>query len=402
MRKLVSTRLFLQVQGALFAALLAMTAVHAAEPVFEAQEIDAKISIGYGLAVGDVDGDKKPDILLVDKKQILWYHNPDWKRNVIWENATALDNVCIAAQDIDGDGKVEIAIGAGWNPSDTVTSGSVHYLIAPEDRTQKWEAVDLHHEPTVHRMKWVKDAAGKAFLVVAPLHGRANKGGEGAGAKLIAYKLPADPKKEWSTEVIDESMHVTHNLDVVQWDDDPEQEILLGGREGVALLDHTSKGWQKTMLVESLDGGKSGAGEVRAGVFGKTERLIATVEPFHGSMAVLYNQSTAGDKKLWERRILDDNLKEGHALACADLLGLGNDQVIVGWRNPNKAGKVGINLYLSSVAGQPWQKVAVDENGMACEDLMVADLNGDGKAEIIAAGRATKNVKIYWNRGLKK
>jgi len=30
--------------------------------------------------------------------------------------------------------------------------------------------------------------------------------------------------------------------------------------------------------------------------------------------------------------------------------------------------------------------------------LKVADLNGDGKADIIAAGRATKNVVIYWNR----
>jgi hypothetical protein len=32
---------------------------------------------------------------------------------------------------------------------------------------------------------------------------------------------------------------------------------------------------------------------------------------------------------------------------------------------------------------------------MACEDLKVADLDGDGKPEIIAAGRATKNVVIY-------
>jgi hypothetical protein len=28
-----------------------------------------------------------------------------------------------------------------------------------------------------------------------------------------------------------------------------------------------------------------------------------------------------------------------------------------------------------------------------------ADLNGDGRIDIIAGGRATKNVKIYWNRG---
>ncbi|MFP6907280.1 MAG: VCBS repeat-containing protein, partial [Verrucomicrobiota bacterium] len=35
---------------------------------------------------------------------------------------------------------------------------------------------------------------------------------------------------------------------------------------------------------------------------------------------------------------------------------------------------------------------------MACEDLKAADLNGDGKLDLIAAGRVTKNLKIYWNR----
>ncbi len=44
----------------------------------------------------------------------------------------------------------------------------------------------------------------------------------------------------------------------------------------------------------------------------------------------------------------------------------------------------------------------VDDNKMACEDLTVADLDGDGKIDIIAAGRATKNLKIYWNQGTAK
>jgi hypothetical protein len=34
---------------------------------------------------------------------------------------------------------------------------------------------------------------------------------------------------------------------------------------------------------------------------------------------------------------------------------------------------------------------------MACEDLQAADLDADGDLDLVAAGRATKNVKIYWN-----
>lgn len=99
------------------------TAADVPAPKFEQQEI-GKITIGYGLAIGDVDGDKKPDILLADKTQIAWYANPGkagepWKKHVIAEKLTPLDNVCIAARDIDGDGKVEVAVGAMWNPGET-------------------------------------------------------------------------------------------------------------------------------------------------------------------------------------------------------------------------------------------------------------------------------------------
>src|SRR5688500_11369534 len=97
-------------------------------PTFQEQVIDSGISIGYGLALGDVDGDKKPDILLADKKQIVWYRNGDWKKFVMADNLTQFDNVCIAARDLDGDGKVEVAVGAQWNPSETTVdslSGSV-------------------------------------------------------------------------------------------------------------------------------------------------------------------------------------------------------------------------------------------------------------------------------------
>ena len=116
--------------------------LHAATPLFprfKAIEIDSHVDIGYGVTVADVDGDGKPDILLADKKQIVWYQNPTWKRFVIAENLTPLDDVCIAAADVDGSGKASIAVGAQWNPSDTVNSGAVFYLIALADRTQKWE-----------------------------------------------------------------------------------------------------------------------------------------------------------------------------------------------------------------------------------------------------------------------
>jgi len=382
---------------------LALARVFAADPVlpvFEAQEIDSKVAIGYGLAIGDVDGDGKPDILLADKTQIVWYHNPDWTRYVICENVTKQDNVCIAARDIDGDGKVEVAIGANWNPGDTLTSGSVHYLIAPTDRKQKWEVVNLPNEPVIHRMKWIKDG-DKFKLVVVPLHGKGNKGGAGAGVKVLAYVPPSpltaeSAKKEWKLETMDDTMNVTHNFDIVPAIKDSIESVLLGGKQGIHHLTEDAGTWKAETVADHTKGDKplNGVGEIRWGFFEKKSGFVATVEPFHGNQLCVYLDGAK------QRVVLDESLKEGHALACADLAGAGYTQIVCGWRNPNAAGKVGINIYTrADEAGTKWDKTVLDDNTMACEDLTVADLNGDGKLDIIAAGRATHNVKIYWNKG---
>ena len=98
--------------------------------------------------------------------------------------------------------------------------------------------------------------------------------------------------------------------------------------------------------------------------------------------------------------MLDDNFSGGHAIAAADFLGEGSQQVVAGWRMPNRDGHVGVKLYApQDEAGREWNSMWVDQDGMATEDLRAGDLNGDGRPEIVAAGRATNNLKIYWNEG---
>ena len=361
----------------------------ATTPVFETQTIDDNISIGYGLALTDVDGDGKPDILLADKKQFVWYRNGDWKRFVMIENLTERDNVCIAARDLDGDGKAEIAVGAQWNPgetSDAAKSGSVHYLVRPADATQMWTAIALHHEPTIHRMQWVKTGDG-FYLVVVPLHGRGNANGEGRGVKIIGYKFPTNPKGEWSTVVLDSTMHLTHNLTLLAKQQNGAQEVYIGGKEGVRkIVDIGSR--PHTVAVPGMD---RALGELRTGKV-NGQPIFATIEPMHGTTLAVYHIG-----KNTTRQVLDEQLKEGHALAVADVMRMGNDQVIAGWRVPNNENKTGIKIYVPG-ANNTWTSHWIDENGMATEDLQVLDMNGDGKPDIVAAGRATKNLKIYWNR----
>lgn len=369
-------------------------------PTFEAQTIDNRVAIGYGLAIGEVDGDGKPDILLADKTQIVWYRNGDWKRFVMAENLTTRDNVAIAARDINGDGKVEVAVGAQWNPnetSDNQQSGAIFYLIRPEDPTAKWEAVPLPHQPTTHRMKWVRLADGKYSLVVVPLHGRGNRSGEGAGVRLLAYIKPENPRDVWQTVLLDESLNMTHNFEVAPVAGANAEKLFVGGKQGAITLAPREGQWTQNSAERLPEIGiKRGIGEIRQGRLGRVN-FLATIEPMHGNEVVVYVLN-----KQPQRHLLTDAFREGHGLASADLLGIGRDQIVAGWRNPDAAGKVGIKLFVPlDETGARWQSHPIDDNAMATEDLTVADLDADGKPDIIAAGRATKNLIIYWNKSRK-
>jgi len=380
----MSAPLFHIIFISLSACLLTLQIQNPINPQFETEVIDPNIQIGYGLAIGDVNGDDKPDILLADKKQIVWYRNGDWQRFVMVDELTQRDNVCLAARDINGDGLVEVAVGAQWNPgetTDTSSSGSVHYLIRPEDPTNLWEPVKLYHEPTVHRMKWVKVGDGYQ-LIVLPLHGRGNKDGAGEGVKVWAYQKPENPRSSWPTILLDQSMHLTHNFDIAPVEG--IEHLLIAGKEGAKMISQDGS-WQ--VAGSDLVIKDQGFGEIRQG-----RDMIAGIQPLHGNQLVLYMQ----DQK---RKVLTDSLNQGHALVLADLFSQGQDQIVVGWRNENEGGEIGIKLFIGDdPTWNSWRSTWVDQNGMACEDLKVADLDGDGKQDIIAAGRSTHNLKVYWNR----
>jgi len=382
----------------LSAALVGLTSIPGSQaadlPTFRHVTIDADVKIGYGTAIADMNGDKKQDIILCDARNIAWYENPSWKKHIIVENLTPRDHVCIAVRDIDGDGKAEIAAGAQWNPgetSDTSKSGAVFYLIPPADRTQKWTPVQLEHEPTTHRMRWFATPTGKFDLVVLPLHGRGNKGGKGDGVRTLAYHKPSDAEAKWSTTVIDDRMHTSHNFEVAQWDKDAANEMLLGGLEGVFLLNPAIHGgWTRQQISNNP------TGEVRQGAGARGEKFIAAIEPMHGNQLSVY--TAAKGKKLWDRNVIDDSLDQGHALATGDFLGNGSDQIVVGWRGTRRTGKVGVKLfYPTDKKHTQWKSLLIDDNQMATEDIRVADLNADGKPDLVAAGRASHNLKIYFN-----
>lgn len=359
-------------------------------PDFREQTIDPHIgNVCYAVTLADVDGDKKTDIVAVSENRVVWYQNPNWKPRVVIENQTELDNVCIAPADIDGDGKIDFAIGSGWTKI-----GTLYWASRGSSLDEKWQVHPIGVERWLHRMRFA-DVLGKGRpqLVISPLNATVDN-----GVRLIAFEIPADPKKDrWQSTVLNHELNQLHNHWHVDFDGDGIIDTLTASREGVTLIQKAGSGWSSKKLTTGIQSDKpnqSGAGEIKIGRFKGAGTFIATVEPMHGDHLAVYTKPKEGE--LWTRNVIDSGFKRGHAIWTADVDKDGSDEIIFG--HSDTPGVPGVNIYAAEDAtGTKWKKRVIDAGGIATEDLIVEDVTGDGRPDIIAGGRQTHNVKLYVN-----
>src|SRR6185503_20167002 len=74
--------------------------------------------------------------------------------------------------------------------------------------------------------------------------------------------------------------------------------------------------------------GKRGASEIKQGSLKGGKKVIATIEPWHGDQVVVYTEP-AKPGELWDRHVIDEELRWGHAVWFADLDADGSDELII-------------------------------------------------------------------------
>src|SRR5687768_4300000 len=60
---------------------------------FREQQIASDFGVGYAVATGDVNGDKRTDIVAISGTDLVWFEAPGFEKRVILSGATPKDNV---------------------------------------------------------------------------------------------------------------------------------------------------------------------------------------------------------------------------------------------------------------------------------------------------------------------
>ena len=370
---------------------------NSALPAFTKHTI-ASFASGYAMAVADVDHDGKPDVIGLSSGSagLVWFKNPSWTKYTITTKPKEL--IFPSPYDVDGDGDLDVAFISDFAMTDTSSGGTISWAENPGTPTtsQDWAVHGIGAIPTTHRVRWADlDGDGKKELIALPLFGMGSVAPAYMGAvKMTAFSIPADPRTDkWTSKVLDDThLEVSHELTVVKLDGDKGESLITSANDGVDLY-RSATGTGTPARIHVGDGAagqapNKGSSEAVLGNLAG-QRFIATIEPWHGTDAVVYmlDSSYLGTS----RKVLGSDFEHGHGMAAGDFNGDGYDEFVGG----GGQGAMVQNIYRYVPSTKTWDKIELDKGSVAVSYIDVADMNGDGAPDIVTIG--TGNIVWYEN-----
>ena len=367
------------------ALILAMPLVAAGPAKFREHTISTELPGGYQVLPLDVNRDGRIDLVALASQM----KELVWFENPTWERhvlATGMSRMInLAACSEDGEGYPVIVVAQRFENQAAKSVGEVLVLERSGDVRRPWRKKEIDRLPTSHRLRCADmDGSGQKVVINGPLTGAKAARPDYRDHVPLAYYRPG----EWKRRLIgNQNEGVMHGIFVHDWNSDGRDDILTASFVGIHAFSFGEDGqWRRQEITKGHPAPwpESGASDLAVGHLGG-QRFVASIEPWHGHQVVVYREG--------ERLAIDDTLVNGHTVITADLNGDGRDEVVAGFRGE------GQSVYVYYAEGSDWRRTLLGDGGMSAAACAAVDLNGDSRIDIACIGSATRNLKWYENVG---
>ncbi len=303
-------------------------------------------------AIGDVNGDGRPDIVIVDnlKWDIRWFENPGqgtiirpWKLHRVSAPQEVPGSYDVALADLDADGDLDVAA-SSWrfgNRFDWFEN------VGSPGRGEKW----VRHQ--------IEDMIGETRTIAVADFNRDGKpdllGTSRTGNQIVWFANSGKPAKEpWEKTVIDTATIAPAHGHPVDMDGDADLDVLM-------------------------------AFGIAAGVGNQS--------PDSHQVAWYENVGPAGRGTEWKKHSIAASFPQGFEAVAGDLDGDGDQDVVAtGWSPQGR-------IAWFENTGDPkagWRQYSIKENWSNAVTVIVADLDNDGRLDIAACAERGANELRWW------
>lgn len=338
------------------------------------------------VALGDIDGDDRPDVVVTDpgNAQVLVYRQADENGLGVAEAFPGLlGAIEVAISDLDGDGQNEVILMSDKEASVAISRFSEGRLQFPQ---VVWRPLDGFEFIAMA----VTQTRERPELVVC------HRKGSGSSAAVRLQRLFIDESGDWqqSGEVqkLDGSVVGTRGLSVLSMDADSDgsEDLLLvpnGTSKGLVLLPTAPAGKVNARWnVDPLNVGASSAGELflKDGLLYVAREAFARVMKFNNSEWSIADQFNAGESRARISGVAVLNLDETD-----------EDEVVLIDTGVKKLRA----LRKSNGLYRPWKEI--DLSSPRFVSAHVADLNGDGDEDLLLFGNEQFSVLYSGDTGVR-